>query len=77
MLPLTNRLHEIQAPHLMFWGGLDAHILPEHIDAVVSALKEAKKNLSMWLFLMPTMVLIVMRDLLTNHKQPKKHGQWQ
>lgn len=44
MLPVTNRLHEIHAPHLMFWGGLDAHILPEHIDAVTSALKEAKKE---------------------------------
>jgi carboxymethylenebutenolidase len=44
MLSITNRLHEIHAPHLMFWGGSDAHILPEHIETTVNALKEAKKD---------------------------------
>jgi carboxymethylenebutenolidase len=44
MPTLNNRLHEVHAPHLMFWGGLDGHIPAEHIDATVSALKEAKKE---------------------------------
>ena len=44
MPPLVNRLHEIHSPHLMFWGGLDTHIPNEHIEAVVHALKEAKKE---------------------------------
>ncbi|MBS1916224.1 MAG: dienelactone hydrolase family protein [Bacteroidetes bacterium] len=44
MPSLTGRLREIHAPHLMFWGGMDAHIPNEHIEGVVHALKEAKKE---------------------------------
>ncbi|MBS1932861.1 MAG: dienelactone hydrolase family protein, partial [Bacteroidetes bacterium] len=40
MPSLTGRLREIHATHLMFWGGMDAHIPNEHIEGVVHALKE-------------------------------------
>lgn len=41
---ILNRLAEIQAPQLLVWGGLDKHILQEHIDAVVNELKLANKE---------------------------------
>jgi carboxymethylenebutenolidase len=44
MPALADRLHEIHAPHLMFWGGLDKHILPEHIQLVVESLQKAQKT---------------------------------
>jgi carboxymethylenebutenolidase len=44
MPTITHRLREVHAPHLMFWGGMDAHIPAEHIDATVHALNQAKKE---------------------------------
>lgn len=41
LLPLAAEQH---GPILMFWGGLDAHILPEHYRAVADALTAAKKT---------------------------------
>ena len=43
MPSLLDKIKDLHAPQLLFWGGLDKHILPEHIDAVVRALKEAGK----------------------------------
>jgi carboxymethylenebutenolidase len=40
---LTDRLKDLQAPMLFFWGGLDQHIGPDHVQTVNSALREAKK----------------------------------
>ncbi len=38
---LAEKLH---GPQLMFWGGKDQHIKPEHVQAVVDALKKAEKD---------------------------------
>jgi len=35
---------ELHGPMLCFWGGLDKHILPEHIDTVVTEMKNAGKD---------------------------------
>lgn len=40
LLPLASKQH---APILMFWGGRDGHILPEHYRAVADALTKAEK----------------------------------
>jgi len=40
---LIDRLKDLQAPMLFFWGGLDHHISPEQVNAVRSAMVEAKK----------------------------------
>ena len=40
---LTDRLKDLQAPMLFFWGGLDQHIGPDQVQAVNTALREAKK----------------------------------
>jgi carboxymethylenebutenolidase len=40
---LTDRLKDLQAPMLFFWGGLDQHIGPDQVQAVNNALREAKK----------------------------------
>ena len=40
---LLDRVHDVQAPLLLFWGGLDTHIGPEQIQQVTGALKAAKK----------------------------------
>ncbi|MHB8146249.1 MAG: dienelactone hydrolase family protein [Vulcanimicrobiaceae bacterium] len=40
LLSLANDQH---APLLMFWGGLDGRILPEHYHAVAAALTDARK----------------------------------
>lgn len=40
---LADKASELHAPHLFFWGGLDKHILPEHIDTVINAVKKADK----------------------------------
>ncbi len=37
------KFKDLHAPHLFIWGGLDKHILPEHIDAVVTAMKQNNK----------------------------------
>jgi carboxymethylenebutenolidase len=41
---LADRLKDITAPTLFFWGGLDAHIPQEAVQAVTSALTAAKKD---------------------------------
>jgi len=41
---LTDRLKELKAPTLYFWGGLDAHIGMDAVRAVETALTEAKKD---------------------------------
>ena len=40
---LLGRAAELHAPMLLFWGGLDKHILPEHRRAVADALTAANK----------------------------------
>jgi carboxymethylenebutenolidase len=44
MPSILDKIKDLHAPQLLFWGGLDKHILPEHIDSVVKALKEAGKS---------------------------------
>ena len=39
-----DRLKDLKAPTLFFWGGLDAHIGPDAVQAVTSALSAAKKD---------------------------------
>ncbi len=41
---LIHRLKDLNAPTLYFWGGLDAHIGPDAVQAVTSTLSEAKKD---------------------------------
>jgi carboxymethylenebutenolidase len=41
---LTDRLKDLNAPTLYFWGGLDAHIGPDAVNAVTGALDEGKKD---------------------------------
>ncbi|MGA2212919.1 MAG: dienelactone hydrolase family protein [Bryobacteraceae bacterium] len=41
---LTDRLKDLKAPTLFFWGGLDAHIGLDAVQAVTKALDEAKKD---------------------------------
>jgi len=41
---LLDRASEIKCPILMFWGGLDTHIPPEHYRAVEDALRAADKT---------------------------------
>lgn len=40
---LLDRTKDLHAPILLFWGGLDKHITPDQRQAVVEALREAKK----------------------------------
>jgi carboxymethylenebutenolidase len=40
---LADKANDIHAPHLFFWGGLDKHILPEHVETVIDAMKKAEK----------------------------------
>ena len=40
---LLNRAPAQNAPLLLFWGGLDKHILPEHVAQVTQALRQAGK----------------------------------
>jgi len=40
---LLDRVSRMHAPQLFFWGGLDKHILPEHIDQVISAFRNENK----------------------------------
>ena len=41
---LIDRLKDLKAPTLYFWGGLDAHIGPDAVHAVEAALTAAKKD---------------------------------
>jgi carboxymethylenebutenolidase len=41
---LSERLKDLNAPTLYFWGGLDAHIGPDAVQAVTSTLTAAKKD---------------------------------
>lgn len=40
---LKDRAADLHAPHLFFWGGLDAHISQEHVAEVVAAVEAAGK----------------------------------
>lgn len=40
---LLDRLKDLQAPVMFFWGGLDAHIGPDQVQAVNAAMRETKK----------------------------------
>jgi carboxymethylenebutenolidase len=40
---LVDRVKDLQAPMLFFWGGLDQHIGPDKVQVVNAALREAKK----------------------------------
>ncbi|HXM59512.1 MAG TPA: dienelactone hydrolase family protein [Terriglobales bacterium] len=41
---LLNRMGELRAPVLLFWGGRDKHIGPDQIRSVTEALRDAGKN---------------------------------
>ncbi len=41
---LSDRVPQMQAPQLMFWGGLDKHIGEDQISAVTTSLKANNKN---------------------------------
>ncbi len=41
---LLGRAPDISCPILLFWGGLDTHIPPEHYHAVEASLREAGKE---------------------------------
>ena len=41
---LVDRLKDLKAPMLFFWGGKDQHIPAEQVQAVIDALKAAKKS---------------------------------
>lgn len=41
---LLGRASGIQAPLLLFWGGRDRHITPEHVKSTTDALRAAGKN---------------------------------
>ncbi len=41
---LLNRIGELRAPALLFWGGRDQHIGPDQVRAVTDALRQAGKN---------------------------------
>ncbi|OGX91415.1 dienelactone hydrolase family protein [Hymenobacter coccineus] len=40
---IKDRAADLHAPHLFFWGGLDAHISKENIAEVIEAVDAAKK----------------------------------
>jgi carboxymethylenebutenolidase len=41
---IADKAADLHAPHLFFWGGMDKHILPEHVETVVNAVKKAEKQ---------------------------------
>jgi carboxymethylenebutenolidase len=41
---LLSRLKDLKAPTMYFWGGLDAHIGPDAVQAVATTLNETKKD---------------------------------
>jgi carboxymethylenebutenolidase len=40
---IADKAVDVKAPQLFFWGGLDKHILPEHVETVVNAMQKAEK----------------------------------
>jgi carboxymethylenebutenolidase len=46
MPSVLDRVGTLSGPQTFFWGGRDAHILPEHKRAVVDAFREAGKTLT-------------------------------
>jgi len=44
MHTIADRSATLSAPQLLFWGGKDQHILPEHIQIVTDALKKENKD---------------------------------
>ncbi len=44
MPSLLDKIKNLHAPQLFFWGGQDKHILPEHIETVIRAVEEAGKQ---------------------------------
>ena len=44
MHTLTDRVAAVSAPQLMFWGGKDQHIKPEHVQEVVDAFQKEQKD---------------------------------
>ncbi len=43
MHTIADKATTAHAPQLFFWGGLDTHILPEHVETVINAMKKAEK----------------------------------
>lgn len=41
---MGDKVNDLHAPHLFFWGGLDKHILPEHVATVEANMKIGGKN---------------------------------
>jgi carboxymethylenebutenolidase len=41
---LLDRLKDLNAPALLFWGGLDTHIGPDAVQAITSKLDQEKKD---------------------------------
>ena len=41
---LLNRISDLRAPALLFWGGKDKHLGPDQVQAVTEALRAAGKN---------------------------------
>ena len=44
LLPIAPMASQLHGPHLFFWGGLDKHIIPEQVEGVIRAVKEAGKE---------------------------------
>ncbi len=44
MHTVADRAATLHGPQLLFWGGKDQHIKPEHVQAVVDAIKQAGKD---------------------------------
>lgn len=40
---MVFKMASLHAPHLFFWGGMDTHILPEHVAAVADGMRQAGK----------------------------------
>jgi carboxymethylenebutenolidase len=64
---IADRAKEFQAPMLMFWGGKDTHILPEHVQTVTDALKEAGKDYV-------NVVVSYAEHAFFNHERPSYHA---
>jgi carboxymethylenebutenolidase len=41
---IAEKAKDTRAPQLFFWGGLDRHILPEHIETTIKEMKAAGKE---------------------------------
>jgi carboxymethylenebutenolidase len=44
MHTVADRTDMASGPQLLFWGGKDTHITPDHVEAVVKAFKDAGKD---------------------------------